>query len=107
MLSDLVTRRTSTCNKPLEIRFIDIKRAHLRALATREISIDLPEEEYEEGYVGVLIYSLYGTIDAAHNCQRSYTTSCEEAGYITGIASACCFYNADTDSKCLVHGDDF
>eukprot|EP00969_Alexandrium_andersonii_P310760 13732055-Alexandrium_andersonii.AAC.1 len=31
----------------------------------------------------------------------------ESFGFVRGQASACCFYNAKLDVRCVVHGDDF
>eukprot|EP00973_Karenia_brevis_P036049 4973185-Karenia_brevis.AAC.1 len=48
----------------------DVKRAYFHAPATREIYIEIPEEDWEEGdeaRVAKLNLSLYGTRDAAQN----------------------------------------
>ena len=49
---------------------IDVKKAHLRAPATREVYVELPKEDQEPGeedMCGLLKYSMYGTRDAAKN----------------------------------------
>ena len=51
--------------------------------------------------------SLYGTRDAARNWEEEYTRTLVRAGYKPGKASPCVFYNAGTDSRVVVHGDDF
>ena len=49
---------------------IDVKKAHLRAPAMREVYVELPKEDQkpgEESMCGLLRYSMYGTRDAAKN----------------------------------------
>ena len=47
--------------------FIDIRKAYFHAKATRDVYIELPDEDHEEGMCGELNKSLYGTRDAAQN----------------------------------------
>ena len=47
--------------------FLDVKRAHFTAAATREVYVELPQELEEPGKVGLLRKSMYGTRDAAKN----------------------------------------
>ena len=58
---------------------LDVKRAHFHSTAQRELYIDLPKEDAEEGMVGLLLRTIYGTRDAAQNLQNEY------AGYITAL----------------------
>ena len=49
---------------------VDVKKAHLKAPATREVYVEIPKEDQapgEEGLCGLLKYSMYGTRDAAKN----------------------------------------
>ena len=79
--------------------FIDISKAYLYAPVKREAYIQLPEEDYEHGMRGRLVYSLYGTRDAAQNWEREYTQCLENIGfirkaltmYILFIATACAY----------------
>ena len=54
----------------MKLDFIDVRRAYFYADATREIYIELPKEDYEEGKVGKLRKSMYGTRDAAQNWEH-------------------------------------
>ena len=58
------------------IDLIDVSRAFFHAEALREVYIQLPDEDYEEGMCGLLKKSLYGTRDAAQNWAASYV-QCE------------------------------
>eukprot|EP00975_Prorocentrum_lima_P047230 9876604-Prorocentrum_lima.AAC.1 len=54
-----------------------------------------------------LCRSLYGTRAAPARWEALYTSVLESFGFVRGKASACCFYNAKIDVRCVVHGDDF
>ena len=73
----------------------------------REAYIQLPEEDYEHGMCGRLVYSLYGTRDAAQNWEREYTQCLENIGFTRGKSSPCTFYSSKLDARIVVHGDDF
>ena len=57
----------------MRIDFIDVRRAYFYAASGREVYVELPEEDYEEGMCGKLVGSMYGTRDAARNWGREYT----------------------------------
>ena len=97
-----------------EDRFIimsnDVKRAYFEAPTNREIYIHIPREdkqEGDEGMVGKLNLSLYGTRDAAQNWAKAYTDFLVSIGYMKGTASPCNFYHPIRDISTTVHGDDF
>ena len=75
---------------------------------TREVYVDLPEQDSEPGMCGLLNKSMYGTRGAA----QSWETWCStifvnELGFKQGVASVCCFYHEERDIRVVVHGDDF
>eukprot|EP00969_Alexandrium_andersonii_P341655 15101672-Alexandrium_andersonii.AAC.1 len=51
--------------------------------------------------------SLYGARVAPARWEALCTETLESFGFARGKASACCFYNAALDARCVVHGDDF
>eukprot|EP00969_Alexandrium_andersonii_P030473 1329385-Alexandrium_andersonii.AAC.1 len=51
--------------------------------------------------------SLYGTRAAPAHREALRTETLESFGFARGQASACCFYNAELDVRCVAHGDDF
>ena len=85
----------------------DISKAYFFAPATRDIYIELPAEDAEEGMVGRLQKSLYGTRDAALNWAEAYTKVLLDMGYEKGTSSPCSFYHKGWDLRTVVHGDDF
>jgi hypothetical protein len=63
---------------PRRMAVIDVKRAYFYAPATRPMFIEIPLEDREpgdEGMVGELKLSLYGTRDAAQNWASEYTSA--------------------------------
>ncbi len=53
--------------------FIDIWKAYFLAAASRDVYVELPEEDMEEGYCGKLEKSGYRTRDAALNWEFEYS----------------------------------
>ena len=51
----------------MRIDFIDARRAYFYAASDREVYVELPEEDYEEGMCGKLAKSMYVARDAARN----------------------------------------
>ena len=54
----------------MKIDFIDIRKAYFQTAAIRDVYVELPEEDMEEGMCGKLLKSMYGTRDAAHNWEN-------------------------------------
>ena len=52
---------------PMKLDFIDVRRAFFHAKCLREVYVELPPEDAEEGMCGILEKAMYGTRDAAHN----------------------------------------
>ena len=52
---------------------IDVRRVYFQAMAKRDVYVNLPDEDWEEGMCGKLIKSMYGTRDAAHNWEEEYS----------------------------------
>ena len=89
---------------------IDVSRAYFYAESIRPVFIELPKEDRmptEEGLVGRLNLSLYGTRDAAQNRAVEHTQALRAAGFIVGKASPCNFRHSTKDLIVTVHGDDF
>ena len=96
--------------KPLKLSFIDIRRAHFTAKASREIYVDLVEEDQDDPNVkqcGLLLKSMYGTQDAAQNWEQEYSDFLVSIGFLQGLGSPCLFYHPVRNIRVNVHGDDF
>ena len=73
------------------LEFIDVRRAYFQARARRDVYVQLPEEDWEEGMCGKLVKSMYGTRDAAQNWEEEYSQFMEESGFARGVSSPCVF----------------
>ena len=84
-----------------------MKRAYFYAKATRDIYVDNPDDDYEEGdevCVGKLNLNLYGTRDAAMDWSNRYTKLLQRIGLIQGKSSPCNFHHPDKNIVTNVHG---
>ena len=96
--------------KKFSIMSNDIKRAYFYAPSTRPVYILIPDEDREaedEGRVGQLNLSLYGTRDAAMNWTKTFTDHLTGIGFERGTACPCNFYHPSRDVSLTVHGDDY
>ena len=108
LLSLMVTLRRSKSGNALKVRLLDISRAHFYGEAERDIFVQLPEGDRQEGFCGKLVKSMYGTRDASAIWQRSYTELLIRAGFAKNQAWPSCFYHEGYGGiRVLVHGDDF
>ena len=89
---------TSACAKgqwgshKKRIAIIDIKRAYFDAKSKRPTFVEIPIEdqnEGDEGMIGQLELSLYGTRDAAQNWSDEYTSTLKQWGFKVGLSSPC------------------
>ena len=87
--------------------FIDVKRAYLQAGAIRDVYVQLPEEDREQGMCGKLLKAMYGTRDAAQCWEREYVGFMKRLGFATGRSSRCIFWHAERGIRAVIHGDDF
>ena len=88
----------------------DIRRAYFYAQSVRKVFVELPDEDRAddgEAMCGELMFSMYGTRDAAQNWEREYSSFLVGLGFRRGSASPCQFYHPGRDISTVVHGDDF
>ena len=90
----------------------DVSRAFFEASIQREVCIELPDEDVEDGdreqdMVGLLQQSLYGTRDAAANFQKEVRIFMKSVGFRPGRYNPCTYYHPTRKLTTLVHGDDF
>ena len=91
----------------MKIDFIDVKKAYLNAKATREIFIQLPDEDHEPSMCGKLKKAMYGTRDGAQNWEDEYMHFMKDLGFISGSSTPCVFHHPGRNLRVVVHGDDF
>ena len=108
LLSLLVSDGVSS--ESLVLGVFDISRAHFMAPATRELYVEIPDEDRgpgEENLIGRLNRSMYGFRDASHNWMEDWQDLLQEEGYKIGVANPALFWNQALSSRGAVHGDDF
>ena len=101
---------TASGNKGEILTVNDVTRAFFYANATRDVHVQLPDEdrvEGEEGMCGKLNYSMYGTRDAAQNWQEEFSQQLVSKGFTRGAASPIVFHHESRGIRTLVHGDDY
>ena len=90
------------------IMICDVRRAYFYAQATRDLYIDLPEEDDQAtpGQLGKLNLSLYGTRDAANNRQEHLSRHLVSIGFVRGTGHTSVYHHPQRRLMVLVHGDD-
>ena len=69
----------------MKIEFIDIKRAYLQAEVRREVYVELPPEDKQEGMCAKLTKAMYGTRDAAQSWEATYRKAHEDWVFRRGV----------------------
>eukprot|EP00973_Karenia_brevis_P078631 10915032-Karenia_brevis.AAC.1 len=72
----------SKSGKKSKLKLYDVSRAHFYGAAQRDVYVELPLEMAKEGQCAELLKSMYGTQDAAHIWQNSYTKVLQDGGFI-------------------------
>ena len=90
-----------------KIDSIDIQRAYFVVPAKRNIHIELPMEDFEEGMCGKLRKSMYGTRYVAQNWDMEYDGFMKSLGFRQGRGASCVFCHEERELRLVVHGDDF
>ena len=91
------------------VLIVDVRRAYFYAKATREVFIELPQEDWKPGdeqKCGLLQQSLYGTRDAVLSWERELSNFLSSLGFTRGKASPCLHHNERRGVSAVVHGDD-
>ena len=94
--------------KPLRLSFVDVRKAYFNGTPKRDIFMSLPKEMgLPSHYVAKQVKCVYGTRDAGAIWEDCYRDSLEAMGFVSGVASPCCFSHKAKGISVVVHGDDF
>ena len=87
--------------------FIDVKKAHLNGVVKPDERAYVKMPDDPEGTCRRLKKWLYGMRPAANAWEGEFTQTLSEMGFRPGRACPVVFWNPQTDTRCVVHGDDF
>ena len=77
---------------PLQISFVDVKKAYFYGIPERSLYVRLPPElGLSRKVVGKLVRCMYGTRDAGAIWEHCYSKCLVDLGFTQGAASPCCF----------------
>ena len=112
LLSEAGTLRKRRKGKEVVMMLNDVARAFFEAKATRELCIELPDEDktekdQREDNVAILEKSLYGTRDGANNFQKEIKSFMLGIGFQMGKYKASTYHHEKIGLKTMVHCDDF
>ena len=108
MLFAQFARERTRNSEPLNLSFVDIRKAYFHGIPKRPLYMAFPRElGIPSHMVGKLKRCAYGTRDAGAIWEDTYRLALEELGFISGTASPCCFFNPARSISVVVHGDDF
>ena len=104
LLSSMVTLKRSKAGHPLKVRLIDISRAHFYWEAERDVFVELPEGDRQDGFcdgwfaacMGLVMHQQFGM-------QRCYTDLLLGLGFVKNPAWPSCFYHKAMQMRVLVH----
>ena len=106
----IVSWAATTGTERREVMINDVRRAYFYAKATRDIYIEIPEEDRkpgDENKLAKLNLCLYGTRDAALNWQETLSEHLIGIGFRRGKGHPSVFEHPVRGIKVLVHGDDY
>ena len=108
LFSTMASKRRDSTGRPLELSFVDVKKAYFNGVPRRRLYLFLPREMGQPGRaVAKLKRCVYGTRDAGLIWEECYSQALTAAGFKRGIASPCCFRHPSRQVSVVIHGDDF
>ena len=107
LLSEFATRRHCADGRPLEISFVDVRKAYFNGIPKRDLFLFVPKEMgLGAKALAHLRRCVYGTRDAGQIWEEVYAATLIRLGFRRGIANPCCFYHDEKQISVVVHGDD-
>ena len=111
MFNRFASERHRTINGkqvPLQLSFVDIRKAYFNGIPKRCVYMDLPREMgLGKEWVAKQVRCVYGTRDAGSIWEDCYRDALEDMGFTSGSASPCIFFHEERNISIVVHGDDF
>ena len=96
LLSMMATQRTTQDGRPLEISFVDVKKAYFHGVPRRNLHLFLPRElGLGKNAVAHLLRCVYGTRDAGQIWEDVYAHTLVKLGFKRCVANPCCLYHPE------------
>jgi hypothetical protein len=94
------------------MQFLDVKKAHVWAMAERILRIELPWEckqlhGLKGDMVGRLLRTMCGMRDAASLWEKLVAKKMKSLGFKQGMSTPCAFWHRVRDIRTTVHGGNF
>ena len=100
-------RERTRNNEPLQLSFVDVKKAYFNGTPSRNIYMAPPKQlGLPKSLFAKQMNCVYGTRDAGMIWEETYRAALEQMGFTAGRASPCCFVHKDRGLHLVVHGDD-
>ena len=94
--------------RSMKLLIVDVRKAHLNGKCESDEYVERPAEARAgEGKCGNLVTRLHGMRGAAHGWETDYESNQKDAGFKQGRSSTATFFNKDTETRLVVHRDDF
>ena len=91
--SQMTSKRFHDDGRPLEMSFIDIRKAYFDGVPKRKLHLFLPKEMGLGGRaIARLKRCVYGTRDAGMIWEECYSEALSQMGFSRGLASPWCFF---------------
>ena len=89
-------RERTRNNEPLQLSFVDVKKAYFNGTQSRNIYMTPPKElGLPKSLLAKQMKCVYGTRDAGMIWEDTYRAALEQMGFTAGRASPCCFVSKD------------
>ena len=107
VLFSRLAQERKRAGQPLRLDFLDVKKAYFNGIPKRDVYMQLPKElGLPSHFVAKQVRCVYGTRDAGAIWEDTYRQALESLGFVSGVASPCCFYHSQRGVSTVVHGDD-
>ena len=108
LFSEFASKRWAPNGDPLDLSFVDVRKAYFNATPVRNTHLQFPNElGAPASKIAHLKRCVYGTRDAGLLWEETYAQCLSQLGVTSGVGNPCCFTHRERGLSLVVHGDDF
>ena len=89
------------------LMFVDNTRANPQCSMRRQVRVQLPQENHQEGVCGLILRSIYGLRDAGMNLEQLTRQFMDKLGFTCGLSSPCVYLHREQNMQAYMYGDNF